>query len=114
MGTDMELDELLNQLRSAVLSSMSSRKKVLSVMEVLLSWLNKPENNTDSNCRRVDYFVSYEIMPEARFKELPEDIRGILFDMGATLHDTHTSPQIAENFESTPSQLLDRVRKLIK
>lgn len=113
MGNDMELDELLNQLRSAVLSTRFSRKKTLSAMEALLSWLNETENNTDNNCRHVDYFISYEIMPETRYQELPKDIREILFDMGATLHDTHTTPQIAENFESTPRQLLDRVQKLI-
>jgi hypothetical protein len=113
MGNDMELDELLNKIKSAVLSIRFSRKKTLYAMEALLSWLNKTENNTDKNCRRVDYFISYEILPDARYKELPNDIREILFDMGATLHDTHTSPQIAENFESTPSQLLGRIQKLI-
>jgi hypothetical protein len=113
MGTDMELDELLNQLRSAVLSPRFSRKKALYAMGALLSWLNRPENNTDGNCRNVDYFVAYEIVSETGYENIPKDIRDILFDMGATLHDTHTSPQIADNFESTPSQLLDRVRKLI-
>jgi hypothetical protein len=112
METEMELTELLNRLRSGILSPRFSRKKALDSLKALLSWLNRPENNTDRNCRRIDSFVSYEMMPETRFKKLPEDIRGILFDMGATLHDTHTSPEIAENFESTPGQLLDRVRKL--
>lgn len=113
MKTEMVLDELLNHLRSTVLSPEFSKEKVLYAMEAILSWLNIPKNNTDDNCRRVDYFVSYELMPEGRYKELPEDIHAILFDMGATLHDTHTSPQVAENFDSTPGQLLARVRKLI-
>lgn len=113
MGTKIELGELLNRLKLAVLSSGFSRKKVLSAMETLLSWLTEPENNNDSNCREVDYFVSYEILPEIISKKIPEDIRGIFFDIGATLHDTHTSPEIAENFESTPGQLLERVRKLM-
>jgi hypothetical protein len=113
METEVTLNKLLCQLKSVVSSTRFSRKKVLSALNALISWLNIPENNTDNNCQYVDYFVSYEIMSEKRFKDLPEDIRGILFDMGATLHDTHTSPQIAENFESTPSQLNERMQKLI-
>jgi hypothetical protein len=113
MGNKIILDELLSQLRSAVLSPRFSRKDALYAIETLLLWLNKSENNTDSNCHKVDYFVAYEIVSESGYEKIPEDIRDILFDMGATLHDTHTSPQIAENFESTPSQLLDRVRNLI-
>lgn len=112
METKMIIDELLERLKSAVLSSRFSRRKVLSSIEALLSWLAEPENNTDSNCREVDSYVAYEILPEINTKEIPEDIRAILFDMGATLHDTHTSPEIAENFESTPTQLLERVRSL--
>ncbi len=89
-----------------------SREKVISAMYNLISWLNKPENNTDSNCRFVDSFVSYEISLNPWNKQIPEDINAILFDMGATLHDTHTSPEIAENFDSTPALLLERIQKL--
>jgi hypothetical protein len=32
--------------------------------------------------------------------------------MGGALHDTHSSLTIAENFLSTPKQLLDRARDL--
>lgn len=112
MESESELDRLLIQLKSTVITSGFSRKEALHTLETLLSWLIKPENNTDANCRRIDYFVSYEIMPEIRFREFPDDIHEILFDLGGALHDTHTSPDIAENFESTPRQLLNRVLNL--
>ena len=70
-----------------------------------------PSNNSDENCRKVDVFVATQI-ESADINRLPEDIQGILFDIGGALHDTHTSPSIAENFASTPKQLLDRVRRL--
>lgn len=112
METRIELQELLNQLKSTIMSPKFSREKVISAMYNLISWLNKPENNTDSNCRFVDSFIAYEISQDPENKEIPEDIDAILFDMGATLHDTHTSPKIAENFDSTPPLLLERIRKL--
>jgi hypothetical protein len=112
MSSDPKLVDLLGQLKTATSASKLSIDSMTSAMERLLLWLNRPENNTDKNCREIDNFISFEIMPEKRFEELPEDIKGILFDMGATLHDTHTSPEIAENFESTPAHLLARVQNL--
>jgi hypothetical protein len=112
METEIELQELVNQLKSAIMSPGFSRKEAISAMYNLISWLTKPENNTDSNCRFVDSFVAYEISPNPENKGIPEDVYTILFDMGATLHDTHTSPEIAENFDSTPALLLERIKKL--
>ena len=37
-------------------------------------------------------------------------IQGILDDIGGQLHDTIEAPHIAENFESTPEQLLSRAK----
>jgi len=44
--------------------------------------------------------------------DLPEAYHDILADMGGALHDTITAPQIAENFDSTPEQLLARAHTL--
>jgi len=113
MNTKPEINNLLALLRSITLASSFSRSEVLLALEELMLWINKPENNSDENCRKVDYFVANEIIPNKKYRELPEDIKEIIFDMGATLHDTHNSPKIAENFYSTPEQLLERVQKLI-
>jgi hypothetical protein len=112
MESKIELQELVNRLKSAIMSPKFSRKEAISAMYDLISWLNTPENNTDNNCRYVDSFVAYEISPNPENKKIPEDVYAVLFDMGATLHDTHTSPKIAENFDSTPTLLLERIQKL--
>jgi hypothetical protein len=76
--------------------------------------LNDPLNNTDDNCKKIDYFVAYEIVTKKEFELIPDEIKEILYDLGASLSDTHTAPDVAENFESTPEQLLKRVRKLME
>jgi hypothetical protein len=67
---------------------------------------------TDYTNDKVDLFVILQIEVKEHKENLPGDINGILFDMGAQLHDPPIAPKIAENFERTPRQLLDRVRKL--
>lgn len=101
----------LNELYAACTGSSISRQRIKSALEDLLIWLNEPANNTNENCRQVDLFVTFQIEPE-KLDYLPEDIQEILADLGGALHDTHTSPDIAENFCSTPRQLLERVRKV--
>jgi len=112
MNFSTDLFALLNQLKAAALTLEISRENLLSAMTRLLLWLNSPENDNDKNCRQIDHFVTLEIMVDKRFDAIPEDIKNILFDMGTTLHDTHTEPETAKNFASTPTQLLDRVQQL--
>jgi hypothetical protein len=105
----MNIDELLEDLLQACSQSHVSRPKIKQAMEAVLIWLT--QNDTDANCRKVDLFVSIK-MDKVLTEKLPEDIHDILFDMGGALHDTHSSLTIAENFLSTPKQLLDRARDL--
>jgi hypothetical protein len=110
----IELNKMLDQLKVYALSPNISKEQVLSILGQILEWLNDPINNTDDNCKKIDYFVAYEIAPNKGFELIPDDIKEILFDMGVSLSDTHTAPDVAENFESTPEQLLKRVRKLME
>ncbi len=110
----MDIDLILNQLKLITLSKSLSREKVLHTLELILLWLSNPQNNTNENCQKIDSFVAYEIIPQKEYEAIPEDIKVILFDIGASLSDTHTSPEVAVNFESTPSQLLERVKKLLE
>ena len=105
----MEIEKELIRLKRVVSAKEFSIDEFRTVAETILIWLN--ENNTDENCRMVDIFVSTQIEFDER-KRLPEVVQGILFDMGGALHDTHTAPEVARNFESTPEQLLERVRRL--
>jgi hypothetical protein len=43
---------------------------------------------------------------------LPEGYQDLLGDIGGGLHDTVSAPDVAENFESTPEQLLERLERL--
>ncbi len=103
------IDELLEHLLQACVRPAFSRREIKRAIEDVLVWLT--EHDTDANCRKVDLFVSTRIGMEVR-DGLPKDVDEILFDMGGALHDTHTSPEVAENFWSTPQQLLERTRKL--
>ncbi len=105
----MDINEQLLALKEAVTSLQLTMDEFISVTEAILIWLN--ENNTDENCRHIDIFVSTEIDLETR-RKLPEEVQSLLFDMGGALHDTHTDPDVASNFESTPEQLLERVRAM--
>jgi hypothetical protein len=110
----MEIDRLLENLRLSCTTGIAGSESIASAIEAVLIWLNYPTNNTNDNCRKVDFFVMSRIITNSEFDNLSEDIRAIIFDMGGTLHDTHTAPEVAKNFESTPEQLLGRIQKLIK
>ena len=45
-------------------------------------------------------------------RNLPDPFHDIFADMSGALHDTISAPEIAENFDSTPEQLLKRARDL--
>jgi len=45
-------------------------------------------------------------------QSLPDDFHDVLSLMGQALHDTIRTPNIAENFDCLPEQLLDHVRRL--
>jgi hypothetical protein len=108
----MKLQELLERLRTACVSDEISRSRIIVALLDLLLWLNNPVNNTNKTCRRIDIFVVINILTDKKWENLPEDIKDILFDMGGTLHDAHSNPEIAKNFESLPEQLLYRAQKL--
>ncbi len=112
MSSNPTLTNLLDQLKQAALARPFSKEKLKVATENLLVWLNEPQNNTDYNCKQIDSFISAEIMPDQQFKEIPENIRGILFDMGVTLRDAHSIPRISKNFKSMPDELLARIRSL--
>jgi hypothetical protein len=79
-----------------------------SALEQLLVFLCSETGRTDANCATTDYFFA---LTEQEWTPLvPEALRAILDDMSGTLHDTIYAPKIASTFESTPEQLLERVR----
>lgn len=82
-------------------------------MVELLQYLTTPEGRTTNNCYIVDMSVVMTEWGDIELPVLPDDFTDIIFDMGAALHDTVSSPQFAYDFESTPEQLLERTQKLL-
>ena len=72
----------------------------------LLEFLASPQGRTDANCRAVDSFFTFDEC----WLDLPDALHDIFGDMAGALHDTISAPHIAHNFDSTPEQLLARVR----
>ncbi len=78
-------------------------------LEALLAFLASERGRTDANCCAVDRFFSE--CPKA-WRSLPLVLREIFDGMSATLHEAIYAPKIAENFETLPEQLLERLRRI--
>lgn len=81
--------------------------------ESLLAYLSSAEGRTDENCRAVDSALMsdnelWTVIDEVEVSDAR--LAGVLRDMAGALHDTVSAPEIAANFESTPEQLLSRLR----
>ena len=107
---DAELVPLMRQLQQALavqpIDLGAARAAIIAVLEFLCS----PRGRTDANCTAVDTF--FHIDDSWLTDQLPEDYHDIVADMGGQLHDTFSAPYIAQNFDSTPEQLLARARDL--
>lgn len=79
----------------------------------MLEYLNG-EGRTNANCWATDMFfcLSEGWQEDWTERNLPDEFHDVLSLMGQALHDTVRSPQIAENFECLPEQLLARVRAI--
>jgi hypothetical protein len=97
-----------------VYGAIANRPTELSVLKqaivALLSFLASAEGRTDENCHAVDTFFCIRDDWQTDWTHLPGKYQLILDDIGGCLHDTVSAPKIAENFDSTPEQLLVRVR----
>ena len=106
------LERLVNAVYREIAQQPANLPALKGAMVDLLSYLSSPEGRTDSNCVTVDTFFCIRNHWETEWDHLPIDFQHILDDIGGALHDTVSSPDIAENFESTPEQLLARVHKI--
>jgi len=111
-GVSKELKLLLsvvyNQIHSSPIDLLLLKESLIS----LISFLCQPEHRTNKNCLAVDQFFAIDDHWNARWSNLPEEFQNVLDDIGGCLHDTVSHPDIAENFESTPEQLLQRIKQL--
>ena len=78
----------------------------------LLEYLST-EGRTSANCWATDLFLSSDALEHCwSDQDLPEDFHNLLAMMGEALHDTVSSPHIAENFGCLPEQLLEEAERL--
>ena len=78
----------------------------------LLEYLASPTGRTNANCWAADLFFMENDKWERDWEHLPESYQDLLGDLGGALHDTVSAPEIAENFSSTPEQLLAQLDQI--
>jgi len=100
----------VDHLHAAVTADPVDVRHVVGCLDSLLQYLCSPQGRTDGNCRFVDSF--FTVHGEWADRELPGPLHDIFADMSGALHDTCSAPDIARNFDSTPEQLLARLRSM--
>ena len=107
---DPELTPLVQALHAQLTMDPLRLGELKDALIGLLTFLSSPRGRTDANCSAVDrFFTADDTWVSDR---LPDAFADIMADISGALHDTVSTPHIAENFESTPEQLLERVRSL--
>jgi hypothetical protein len=108
-----ELKPLLRCVYSDVLASPINLDALKSSLSALLEYLCT-KGRTNANCWAVDLFFCTSEGWERDWTEqnLPDDFHDVLSLIGQALHDTVQMPNIADNFDCLPEQLLERVRRL--
>jgi len=111
-GVSTALGELVPAVCDAIDRRPANVTAVKGALDALLTFLASPEGRTTANCEAVDRFfsVSEEYGWDGAWDHLPDQVQDVLADMAGALHDTISTPNVAENFESTPEQLLARLR----
>jgi hypothetical protein len=84
-----------------------------SALRDLLKFLSSKKGRTNANCSATDsFFLDIDDKWHGTREHLPEPYQDLLGDIGGSLHDTVSAPEMAENFDSTPEQLLERLERL--
>lgn len=107
-----DLKPLLHHVHDEV----SAAKVCLPVLKARLVELLQflcGEGRTNANCWATDlFFCSDDWERDWAEQDLPEDFHAVFARMGEALHDTVSSPDVAENFGCLPQQLLECAERL--
>lgn len=105
---DAKTISLVEQVQATVAADTVDLRRLGHSLDLLLRHLCSPEGRTDDNCAFVDsYFMAND---EWAARGLPDALHDIFADMSGALHDTCSAPHVAQNFDSTPEQLLARLQ----
>ena len=107
-----ELAPLLRAAYGAIVARPYDPARVAGAVERLLEFLASPAGKTHANVVAVDWFFCLREGWEGGWEDEPEELADVLGDMGGARHDTVQAPEVAENFDSTPDQLLSRIRQV--
>ena len=108
----LELQSLITNLEAALQESPQEKQNVKAAIIGVLDFLCSTEGRTAANCETAGLFLLLAEERGTGGSGLPDLYQSILIDMGYQLHDTFGAPAIAENFRSTPEQLLQRAKQL--
>jgi len=107
---DLRAQDLVKAIQLILANDPPDLKALRNSLIVLLEYLSSNDGRSDTNCNAVDMFFMFDNLWVER--NLPSSFHDIFADISGALHDTVSSPEIAENFYSTPEQLLKRAKAL--
>jgi hypothetical protein len=108
-----ELAPLLHTAYRSIQGDAPHLADLHSALRDLLKFLSSKNGRTNANCSATDsFFLDLDDKWEGTREQLPEPYQDLLGDIGGSLHDTVSAPETAENFDSTPEQLLERLERL--
>jgi hypothetical protein len=107
---DSRAQDLVKMIQSVLSQDPPQLESLKNSLVALLEYLSSNDGRTDANCNAVDMFFMFNNLWVE--KNLPDPFHDIFADISGALHDTVSSPEIAENFDSTPEQLLRRAKEL--
>ncbi len=109
-GADSRARELVKAVQSILAHNVPDLSGLKKSLINLLEYLSSPNGRTDENCNAINSFFMFDDLWVDR--NLPDHFHEIFVDVSGALHNTVSAPEIAENFDSTPEQLLKRAKEL--
>ena len=107
---DSKAQELVKETQSILAKGSFDLEELKQSLIALLEYLSSDDGRTDTNCHAVNsFFMLDDVWAE---RNLPDPFHDIFADLAGALHDTISGPEIAQNFDSTPEQLLKRAKQL--
>jgi len=107
---DSRARELVNAVQTILVHNVPDLSELKSSLINLFEYLSSPNGRTAENCKAINSFFMFDDLWVDR--NLPDHFQAIFVDVSGALHDTVSAPEIAENFDSTPEQLLKRAKEL--
>jgi hypothetical protein len=109
-GADSRARELVNAVQSILAYNAPDLSELKKSLINLFEYLSSPNGRTDENCIAINSFFMFDDLWVDR--DLPDRFHEIFVDMSGALHDAVSAPENAEDFYSTPEQLLERAKEL--